>query len=63
VIVVVDERLRDEARRFKLAFGCPSCAWIDEQGQCALGFPNEDHRDEELEGRRELIFCKAFELA
>jgi hypothetical protein len=63
VITLVDEQLREEARRFKLAFACPSCAWLDESGACALGYPNADHLDDKLdEGRREVIFCKAFEL-
>jgi hypothetical protein len=64
VIIVVDERLREEASRFKLVFACPSCAWLDEAGACALGYPNADHLDARLdESRREVIFCKAFEVA
>ena len=64
VIILVDERLRAEARKFRLAFACPSCAWLDEAGACALGYPNADHLDAKLdESRREVIFCKAFELA
>lgn len=64
----VDERLRDEARRFHLVFACPDCVSFDDgggegaPGSCSLGFPNEMHRDPRLEGRAEVIFCKAFEL-
>ena len=64
VVILVDGRLREEASRFKLVFACPSCAWLDDAGACALGYPNADHLDTRLdEGRREVIFCKAFELA
>jgi hypothetical protein len=64
VVIVVDDRLREEARRFKLAFACVSCAWLDKAGACALGYPNADHLDANLDGsRREVIFCKTFELA
>ena len=67
----VDARLLDEARRFHLVFACTDCASFDPgdgeeesaaPGRCSLGFPNEMHRDPRLDGRRELIFCKAFEL-
>ena len=65
----VDERLRDEARRFRLVFACPDCASFDPGGaggdgspeRCSLGYPVEPHRDPCLDGRREVIFCKAFE--
>jgi hypothetical protein len=63
VIVAIDDRLREEARRFKLAFSCPSCVEFDpETRRCSLGFPNEEHLEASLEGRREIVFCKAFEL-
>ena len=70
----VDERLRDEARRFRLVFACPDCASFDpgsadhdggrspgEGERCSLGYPHEPHRDPSLEGRAEVVFCKAFE--
>jgi hypothetical protein len=64
VIVLVDEQLRDEARRYNLVFACGSCTWLDRVGACALGYPNADHLDANLdESRREVIFCKTFELA
>ena len=60
----VDDRLREEARRYRLVFACPDCVSFDpEGGGCSLGFPNEMHRDPSLESRSEVIFCKAFELA
>lgn len=63
MIHAVDERLREEARRYRLAFACPDCAHRDpEADRCSLGFPSEPHRSPDLEGRAEVIFCKAFEL-
>ena len=59
----VDERLRAEARRYRFAFACPDCAQFDPDfTRCSLGFPTEPHRDPGLDGREEVIFCKAFEL-
>jgi hypothetical protein len=59
----VDEELRQEARRFRLVFSCGDCAQFDPEGErCSLGFPNAPHRDADLEGRDEVVFCKAFEL-
>jgi hypothetical protein len=64
VIHRVDDRLRDEARRFNLVFTCDACASFDEGARaCSLGYPNEMHLDADLDARREVIFCKAFELA
>ncbi len=63
----IDDRLRDEARRFHLVFACPDCASFDDgvdlgAGRCSLGFPHEPHRDPGLDGRAHVTFCKAFEL-
>jgi hypothetical protein len=71
----VDDRLLDEARRFRLLFACPDCASFDPEGidpgapaegaprgRCSLGYPNAMHRDPSLQGRAEVVFCKAFEL-
>ena len=59
----VDARLRDEARRFALRFGCPSCMWFEEPTRaCALAYPNEEHIDEGLDDKERVVFCKAFEL-
>jgi hypothetical protein len=59
----VDEALRAEAKRFRLAFACPDCAQFDpERTQCSLGYPVAPHLRADLEGRAEVIFCKAFEL-
>jgi hypothetical protein len=71
MIQKVDQRLREEARQFRLAFACPDCASFDPGGplgeaaggpRCSLGFPIAPHLDPTLEGRDEVIFCKAFEL-
>ncbi len=59
----VDDRLRQEARQFRLVFACEDCAQYAPEGdRCSLGFPHEMHRSAELELRCEVIFCKAFEL-
>jgi hypothetical protein len=59
----IDDRLRDEARRFHLVFACPDCASYDPEGdRCSLGFPHEPHRDPTLGARDEVVFCKTFEL-
>lgn len=59
----VDPVLRDEARRFALVFSCRRCAHFDAaDGGCTLGFPNEMHRDVDLDTADEVVFCKAFEL-
>jgi hypothetical protein len=62
----VDQKLREEARRFRLIFACPDCASFDPGSadspeRCSLGYPHEPHRDPGLEGRAEVTFCKAFE--
>ena len=59
----IDERLRREALRFRLVFACPDCAQFEpDEGLCSLGYPNEPHLEPNLEGRDEVVFCKAFEL-
>lgn len=64
MITRVDERLRSEARRFELRFGCEHCAHYDAPaGECANGYPAAPHRGVELEVVRDIEFCKEFELA
>ena len=59
----VDQLLRDEARRYGLAFTCRRCAQFDDVDEaCSLGYPNAPHRDVDLEAAEEVTFCKAFEL-
>jgi hypothetical protein len=61
----VDERLREEARRFRLVFACGDCAQYDPDGdRCSLGYPHEMHKEPDLQqaARDEVVFCKAFEL-
>ena len=60
----VDVRFQAEARAYALAFTCEACAGFDpEQLVCAYGYPTACHRQAPLELGRELVFCKAFELA
>lgn len=60
----VDDRLRSEAERFELRFGCEHCAHFDAPARaCANGYPAAPHHGVELKVRRELEFCKEFELA
>lgn len=64
MITRVDERLRDEARNYRLCFTCERCAhFAPETATCGNGYPTEPHRDVELDTRGELAFCKEFELA
>lgn len=64
MILVVDEQLRREARRYSLRFTCESCAWFDaERGSCSHAFPNDAHRAIDLDLVTEVAFCKEFELA
>jgi len=59
----VDERLRQEARRYRLVFSCDECAQYDPEGdRCSLGYPHADHKSADLDHREDVIFCKAFEL-
>lgn len=76
MILPLDDRLREEARRFRLVFACPDCASFDpsdpeelgrdEPGaanaRCALGYPIAPHVSRSLDDRDEIVFCKAFEL-
>lgn len=64
MITAVDDRLRQEARRYGLRFTCEACAWFDaEDGGCSHAYPNEAHRDIDLDREAEVSFCKEFELA
>jgi hypothetical protein len=60
---------REERQRFDLRFCCEDCAYFvrdprGDQAHCAHGWPNAEHRlDAYLdETRREIVFCKEFEL-
>ena len=54
---------REERERFAFRFCCEDCAYFM-RGECAHAWPNEEHRlaAYEDETRRELVFCKEFEL-
>lgn len=59
----VDERLRAEAERFALRFGCESCVHFDpERRLCGNGYPTAPHFGVDLARTESLEFCKEFEL-
>jgi hypothetical protein len=60
----VDARLRYEAERFELRFGCESCAhFAPESRGCGNGYPTAPHLDVDLARAESLEFCKEFEVA
>jgi hypothetical protein len=60
----VDEQLREEAQRYRLRFGCESCAhFAPESRSCSYGFPTAPHLQVDLGRVDALEFCKAFELS
>ena len=60
----VDERLREEAARFALRFGCESCAhFAPEAAACGNGYPTRPHLGVDLSRVDSLEFCKAFEVS
>ncbi len=56
----VDERLRDEARRFALRFACEDCAHFD-GARCGNGWPGRVARSLDEPGVTEIELCKEFE--
>jgi len=55
----VDERLRQEAERFRLRFRCDDCVHFDGRS-CTHGYPTDDHRrtlDDPF-----IVFCKELEI-
>lgn len=60
---LVDDKLKAEMKRFRLAYECRRCGHLDpDAGRCTLGIPREAHPVTELDGLREMAFCKSFEL-
>jgi hypothetical protein len=60
---LVDERLRHEARRFSLRFGCESCVhFAPETSRCGNGYPTAPHLGVDLARVTQLEFCKEFEV-
>jgi hypothetical protein len=60
----VDQRLREEAQRFGLRFGCESCVHFAPESQsCGNGYPTKPHRGIDLGRVESLEFCKEFEVA
>lgn len=64
MIVRVDARLREEAETLRLRFRCEECAAFDaDRAACVYGYPTEPHRGIDLARARDVLFCKAFEVA
>lgn len=64
MITRVDARLRQEAERFALRFGCEACVVFDpDTRKCAHGYPNRDHLGVDLTKVEQIVFCKEFEVA
>lgn len=60
----VDDRLRREARHFRLRFACEDCAHFDSTERvCSNGFPTRPHLAVRLDARGAIEFCKLFELS
>jgi hypothetical protein len=60
----VDAQLREEAKRYRLRFACPDCAYFESETRtCSEGYPNHDHVNPELHCRQVVVFCKSFELS
>ncbi|HMY17760.1 MAG TPA: hypothetical protein PKA58_15660 [Polyangium sp.] len=63
MIHIVDDRLREEARRFRLVFTCGECAQYDpDHDRCSLEYPHTMHQAADLDHASDVTFCKAFEL-
>ena len=60
----VDERLRVEAQRFGLRFGCEDCVHFGPEARiCGNGYPTAPHAGIDLQRVEALEFCKDFELS
>jgi len=55
----------EERERYRFRFCCEDCAHLTREGDCAHGWPQQDHRLATYQDatRRVLVFCKEFELA
>ena len=64
--LVLPAEFWDEAERFAFRFCCEDCCYFDRQKErCVHGWPAADHRQatyDDRASRRELVFCKEFEL-
>ncbi|MCA9633743.1 MAG: hypothetical protein KC766_39095 [Myxococcales bacterium] len=59
----VDQRLIEDCERYAFRFTCESCCYFAEGNEgCALGYPNQEHREGHVQPGGELVFCKEFEL-
>lgn len=59
------QALRDEIRRYRLAFTCEECIHFVATDQiCDLLYPTEPHRQASVDAKQDgdpLLFCKMFE--
>jgi hypothetical protein len=62
---LVDDRLREQARRFAFRFACDDCVHFG-GGACSLAYPASPRRsaleEAEAQGEPTVSFCKSFEL-
>jgi hypothetical protein len=59
----IDEQLLGEVAQFCLRYTCEVCGNFEPtNGACALGYPNEEHRERPLLLGRKVTFCKEFDL-
>lgn len=59
----VDDRLIEEAAKYRLRFACPDCAHFQPKSRsCSNGYPAQPHLATELVPQAVVIFCKSFEL-
>lgn len=65
MFIVMNERFRDDVRRYRLAFTCEDCAsWHAEKEACTILYPSAPHRRahvEQLADGEQVFFCKMFE--
>ncbi|HEY6726297.1 MAG TPA: hypothetical protein VI197_19810 [Polyangiaceae bacterium] len=59
----MDARFVEEARKFRLRFACPDCAYFQtESRSCSNGYPAAPHLVTDPVPGSVVIFCKSFEL-
>ncbi len=63
--VPLGPEFHDECERFAFRFCCEDCAYFLRDERCAHDWPNAEHRRAAYAAevaRREIVFCKEFEL-
>lgn len=60
----VDLQFLEESARFRLQFNCEQCVhFAADRGECAEGYPNQEHAARSLQPGDTVSFCKLFELS